>query len=152
MVAIFPTLGTGSTRLATTATLEMEAKALLHIGWRSWHGNDTLERCTWVGISCNEAGSITRIVCSWLKVNGSISPLIGAFSSLEYLDLSHNNLAGELPQSLGNLARLKELHLSSNSIEGIPSTLGNMESLNLLDLSHNRITGPIPSTSGNLTN
>ncbi|KAA3456018.1 putative LRR receptor-like serine/threonine-protein kinase [Gossypium australe] len=153
VVTIFPTLGTGSTRLATTSELEMEAKALLHLGWWSWHGNDTHNRCRWVGITCNDAGSITSIDCSWVAVSGSISPQIDALSSLEYLDLSHTGLTGELPQSLGKLTRLKELNLSRNFVEGsIPSGWGNLKNLKLLDLSDNRITGPIPSTLGNLTN
>ncbi|TYH01043.1 hypothetical protein ES288_A09G025800v1 [Gossypium darwinii] len=152
VVTIFPTLGTGSTRLVTTSELEMEAKAILHLCWWSWHSNDTHKRCSWVGISCNEAGSITSIDCSRFAVSGSISPQICALSSLEHLDLSYNNIIGELPQSLGKLTRLKGLNLSRNFVEGsIPSGCGNLESLKLLDLSHNRITGPIPSTLGNLT-
>ncbi|XP_052875172.1 MDIS1-interacting receptor like kinase 2-like [Gossypium arboreum] len=152
VVTIFPTLGTGSTRLVTTSELEMEAKAILHLDWWSWHSNDTHKRCSWVGISCNEAGSITSIDCSRFAVSGSISPQICALSSLEHLDLSYNNIIGELPQSLGKLTRLKGLNLSRNFVQGsIPSGCGNLESLKLLDLSHNRITGPIPSTLGNLT-
>ncbi|PPR80931.1 hypothetical protein GOBAR_AA39781 [Gossypium barbadense] len=153
VVTIFPTFGTGSTRLATASELEMEAKALLHLGWWSWHGNDTRDRCEWRGIACNEAGSITSIDCSWVAVRGSISPEIGAFSSLESLILSHSALVGELPPSLGKLTLLEELDLSDNSIYGsIPLDWGNMKSLKQLDLSNNQIRGPIPPTLGNLTN
>ncbi|KAB1670801.1 hypothetical protein [Gossypium barbadense] len=153
VVTIFPTFGTGSTRLATASELEMEAKALLHLGWWSWHGNDTRDRCEWRGIACNEAGSITSIDCSWVAVRGSISPEIGAFSSLESLILSHSALVGELPPSLGKLTLLEELDLSNNSIYGsIPLDWGNMKSLKQLDLSNNQIRGPIPPTLGNLTN
>ncbi|PPD75650.1 hypothetical protein GOBAR_DD27426 [Gossypium barbadense] len=153
VVTIFPTFGTGSTRLATASELEMEAKALLHLGWWSWHGNDTRDRCEWRGIACNEAGSITSIDCSWVAVRGSISPEIGAFSSLESLNLSHSALVGELPPSLGKLTLLEELDLSDNSIYGsIPLDWGNMKSLKQLDLSNNQIRGPIPPTLGNLTN
>ncbi|KAL1080875.1 hypothetical protein V6Z11_D09G025800 [Gossypium hirsutum] len=131
----------------------MEAKALLHLGWWSWHGNDTRDRCGWKGIACNEAGSITSIDCSWVAVRGSISPEIGAFSSLESLNLSHSALVGELPPSLGKLTLLEELDLSDNSIYGsIPLDWGNMKSLKQLDLSNNQIRGPIPPTLGNLTN
>ncbi|KAK5802313.1 MDIS1-interacting receptor like kinase 2-like [Gossypium arboreum] len=153
VVAIGPTLGTGSTTLATTSSLEMEAEALLLTGWWHWDVNHTQEHCEWQGISCNEAGSVTRIDRPWLKLTGSIPPQIGAFSSLKYLNLSLNNLTGELPQSLGKLTHLKGLSLSNNSFEGsIPLGWGNLKSLKLLDLSHNQITGPIPSTLCNLTN
>ncbi|MBA0766758.1 hypothetical protein Gotri_015770 [Gossypium trilobum] len=153
VVTIFPTFGTGSTRLATTSELEMEAKALLHLGWWSWHGNDTRGHCRWKGIACNKAGSITRIDCPWVAVSGSISPEIGALSSLKSLDLSHKGLTGELPQSLGKLTLLEKLDLSNNSINGsIPLDRGNMKSLKQLDLSRNQIRGPIPPTLGKLTN
>ncbi|TYH01021.1 hypothetical protein ES288_A09G023900v1 [Gossypium darwinii] len=47
VVAIGPTLGTGSTTLATTSSLEMEAEALLHTGWWHWDVNHTQEHCEW---------------------------------------------------------------------------------------------------------
>ncbi|KAE8717734.1 putative leucine-rich repeat receptor-like protein kinase [Hibiscus syriacus] len=149
----FSTLASGLIMSATASSLEMEAEALLHTGWWSWHSNDTSKRCEWRGISCNEAGSITLIDLYFSGSTGNIPPQIGALSSLEYLNLSYNSLTGELPQSLGKLPRLKHLILSLNSFEGsIPYTLGNLTNLKQLDLSHNHITGDIPPTLGGLMN
>lgn len=42
--------------------------------------------------------------------------------SLEYIDLSHNNLSGSIPKSMEALSHLKFLNLSVNKLSGeIPS-------------------------------
>ncbi|PWA67873.1 Leucine-rich repeat-containing protein [Artemisia annua] len=63
------------------------------------------------------------------------------------LDLSDNNISGEIPTSLGNLKALKQLNISHNRISGhIPLSLGNLESIESLDVSHNEISGSIPQS------
>ncbi|GJY85134.1 leucine-rich repeat-containing protein [Tanacetum coccineum] len=63
-------------------------------------------------------------------------------NELHGLDLSHNFITG-LPQFQGN--GLKELHLKSNLIQGpFPSSICNISSLESLDMSNNRIIGVIP--------
>ncbi|XP_040932041.1 probable leucine-rich repeat receptor-like protein kinase At1g35710 [Gossypium hirsutum] len=153
VVVIVPTLGTGSTRLPTTSSLEMEAEALLRTGWWDGYVNRTSEHCNWPGISCNEAGRVIQIYSTRLAVSGSISPEIGALSSLLCLNLPHNALVGGLPPSLRKFTLLEKLDLSGNSINGsIPLDWGNMKRLKQLDLSNNQIRGPIPPTLANLTN
>ena len=63
------------------------------------------------------------------------------------LDLSDNDLAGPIPEALGQLDSLKVLNLSSNRLTGpIPETLGQLENLQVLDLYNNELTGCVPST------
>ncbi|XWS75478.1 hypothetical protein CRYUN_Cryun01aG0092300 [Craigia yunnanensis] len=169
-------VSTSETALATASSLELEAQALLHSGW--WSRYDISQRCEWPGLSCNGAGSVTKIGVreffihdKFEKLNfscfqnlvyldvafngivGSIPPQIGVLSSLKFLDLSFNNLTGELTSSLGKLTKLKVLNVSYNLIESyIPLELGNLRSLVYLQLDNCRIIGPIPSTLGNLTN
>ncbi|CAJ1953046.1 unnamed protein product [Sphenostylis stenocarpa] len=64
---------------------------------------------------------------------------------LKSIDLSSNNLTGEIPKEIGNLLGLKSLNLSRNSLSGeIPDEIGNLSSLESLDLSRNHINGEIP--------
>lgn len=68
------------------------------------------------------------------------------------LDLSRNNLSGEIPNELMSLHRLWTLNLSFNHMTGnIPQTIDNLVILETLDLSNNEFSGPIPSTMASLT-
>ncbi|XP_045811473.1 receptor-like protein EIX2 isoform X1 [Trifolium pratense] len=63
------------------------------------------------------------------------------------IDLSSNNLTGEIPKEIGNLIGLVSLNLSRNNLSGeIPSETGNLVSLEYLDLSRNHFSGKIPQT------
>ena len=67
--------------------------------------------------------------------------------------LSSNQLSGEIPPELGNLASLTVLFLSDNRLSGtIPPELGNLTNLEGLSLWGNELSGSIPSELTNLTN
>lgn len=68
------------------------------------------------------------------------------------LDLSDNNLSGEIPLELTSLIQLGTLNLSMNHLTGtIPFKIGNFKWLETLDLSMNKLSGPIPQTMSSLT-
>nr|GMC88338.1 receptor-like protein 12 isoform X1 [Ipomoea batatas] len=67
-------------------------------------------------------------------------------SSLEYLDLSCNNITGQNPD-LSHALSLRELYLFGNQITGQIPDLSHALSLSVLDLSDNQITGRIPDLS-----
>ncbi|CAL5345298.1 unnamed protein product [Camellia sinensis] len=68
---------------------------------------------------------------------------------LDYMsgvDLSCNQLTGEIPLEMGNLSNIHDLNLSHNNLFGsIPSTFSQLKQIESLDLSYNRLNGKIPS-------
>ncbi|KAM1684839.1 hypothetical protein ACFXTN_032867 [Malus domestica] len=68
------------------------------------------------------------------------------------IDLSSNNLQGEIPEEISNLILLGTLNLSMNQLTGkIPSKIGNLHLLETLDFSHNHLSGHIPQSLSSLT-
>jgi Leucine-rich repeat (LRR) protein len=71
-------------------------------------------------------------------------PAIPLQWSLEYLDISNNNMSGTIPRWMVNRPGFWNFDVSNNSFEGqIPCGLVN--SLQLVDLSHNSLSGSLPS-------
>ncbi|KAK8486413.1 hypothetical protein V6N13_090850 [Hibiscus sabdariffa] len=68
------------------------------------------------------------------------------------MDLSDNELSGEIPNGITYLLGLRSLNLSINRLSGrIPQSIGNMGTLESLDLSFNQLSGAIPASISNLT-
>ncbi len=61
------------------------------------------------------------------------------------LQLTHNNLTGELPASIGDLVNLKVLNLHNNILKGkLPTSIGNLSTLKILNVSLNTLQGNVP--------
>ncbi|XP_071696553.1 receptor-like protein kinase BRI1-like 3 [Rutidosis leptorrhynchoides] len=96
-------------------------------------------------------GSMIYLDLSYNQLSGNIPESYGSLSYLQVLNLENNNLNGEIPSSLGNLKTALLLNLAHNSLQGfIPGSLGGLSFLNDFDVSNNNLTGPIPS-GGQLT-
>ncbi|PHT99699.1 hypothetical protein BC332_29487 [Capsicum chinense] len=68
------------------------------------------------------------------------------------IDLSYNQLSGEIPKELSNLTEIHALNLSHNHLTGaIPSEFSNLQNIESLDLSYNNLTGSIPTQLLKLT-
>ncbi|XP_059451129.1 probable LRR receptor-like serine/threonine-protein kinase At3g47570 [Corylus avellana] len=88
---------------------------------------------------------IEHIDLSWNQITGNISSIIGAFESLSYLDLSRNSFHGDIPQSFGDLKGLDVLNLSYYNLFGIiPKSLEALPYLKYLNVSFNNLSGEIP--------
>ncbi|KAL8459257.1 hypothetical protein ACS0TY_036655 [Phlomoides rotata] len=113
---------------------------------------------TWVG---TELLKLTFLVLGTNKLSGSISsePSKEVNSNTEptpslvtNINLSKNNLFGDIPKELTSLAELRSLNLSRNRLTGsIPKRIGDMKQLESLDLSINSVSGEIPSSYTLLT-
>ncbi|KAJ3686887.1 hypothetical protein LUZ61_016051 [Rhynchospora tenuis] len=68
------------------------------------------------------------------------------------LDLSENKLTGTIPTEVTSLFSLLSLNLSGNQLGGeITGKFGRMQGIESLDLSRNHLTGPIPESLTKLT-
>ncbi|XP_059438783.1 receptor-like protein EIX2 [Corylus avellana] len=74
------------------------------------------------------------------------------FFNLVYsIDLSSNNLSGEIPDNITSISELVIMNLSMNHLIGrIPNKIGNLQMLQSLDLSMNELYGPIPQSLSSL--
>ncbi|WCJ38915.1 disease resistance family protein / LRR family protein [Euphorbia peplus] len=86
------------------------------------------------------------------NLQGEIPDEITNLKYLGTLNVSQNQLTGKIPENIGDLKRLETLDLSCNHISGVmPPSMPSMTSLNYLNLSHNNLSGRIPSTNQFLT-
>eukprot|EP01018_Ginkgo_biloba_P025480 Gb_25753 [translate_table: standard] len=86
------------------------------------------------------------------NLTGQLVDLIpNSAHSIQFMDLHSNHFTGFIPMKIGAIfPDLTYLAFSSNNLSGIvPSSIGNMKSLKILCLSDNKLYGKIPSALGN---
>ncbi|PHT27632.1 hypothetical protein CQW23_32762 [Capsicum baccatum] len=94
------------------------------------------------------SGNINNFQYLYLDGNNFSGPIPQKLSTapLQTLDLSYNNLSGNIPAWLGNISSLTSLALSKNHLKGhIPPDYCRLEGLEVLDLSENSLVGVIPA-------
>ncbi|KAL4317631.1 hypothetical protein AHAS_Ahas15G0404400 [Arachis hypogaea] len=90
-------------------------------------------------------GSLPNSLCK-LKAVVTIDISNNKLSGLLGLNLSYNNLSGEIPAMIGDMRSLESLDFSHNHFFGaIPSSMSSLTFLSHLNLSNNNFSGPIPS-------
>ncbi|PIN04369.1 Leucine-rich repeat protein [Handroanthus impetiginosus] len=71
---------------------------------------------------------------------------------VKLIDLSSNNLAGEIPFETTKLLNLVGLNFSRNNLTGsIPPSIGQSKELNFLDFSRNHLSGSTPTSLSDLS-
>nr|GMD63038.1 LRR receptor-like serine/threonine-protein kinase GSO1 [Ipomoea batatas]GME05430.1 LRR receptor-like serine/threonine-protein kinase GSO1 [Ipomoea batatas] len=79
------------------------------------------------------------------QLSGNIPLNLGNLSEIRALNLSHNNLTGAIPTTLSGLVKVESLDLSYNMLNGkIPAQLTELNFLEVFSVAHNNLSGPIP--------
>ncbi|XP_058071106.1 receptor-like protein 15 [Magnolia sinica] len=82
---------------------------------------------------------------SWNQLTGEIPPEIGHLTDIHALNLSHNQLSGPIPETFSNLKQIESLDLSHNRLSGeIPPQLTELNFLSAFNVSHNNLSGVLP--------
>ena len=115
----------------------------------NWKTTEALS--AWYGVTTDGNGRVTELVLDYNQLRGEIPASLGNLANLEILNLYDNQLSGEIPAALGDLASLQVLYLSGNQLNGtIPEVLGDLANLQFLDLARNTLDGTIPEELGSL--
>ena len=117
---------------------------------------DWLERWPlghWQGVSTDLNRRVIALDLSENNLVGELPDDLADLTKLTKLALQKNSLSGEIPASLAQLDRLETIYLSRNNLTGeIPAALGGMNRLSRLHLNNNNLTGALPAEFGNLRN
>ncbi|MDR2012055.1 MAG: hypothetical protein LBQ20_03220 [Rhodanobacter sp.] len=106
---------------------------------------------TWCGVTVEE-GHVVALDLRRHRLAGQLPDSLGNLPSLGLLTLSGNRLTGPLPQGMARLTKLGWLWLDGNRLTGsIPDWLGNITGLTQVYLNKNQFTGSIPASLGNLS-
>ncbi|KAL3935255.1 MAG: hypothetical protein SGBAC_009194 [Bacillariaceae sp.] len=127
-------------------------------GWLTKEGY-----CTWYGVQClgsaeelvhhHGNGPIFELNLSSNNIKGNIPVELNALEDLFFLDLQDNQLDGTLPEELGGWSGLRLFSIAHNDMYGsIPVTLlTSSPDLHVLNAGHNGFTGTIPPELGAAT-
>ena len=120
-------------------------------GGDSWTRNDNW--CSdkplsdWYGVETDAWGHVTALRLSHNNLSGTISEKISKLTGLQHLDLSWNDLGGEIKDLdfFSNLTELETINLSRNHFSGElwPPNWSKLNRLKMLNLSFNQIKAVI---------
>lgn len=101
----------------------------------------------------NLSSELIELNLSYNQISGQIPRGISNLKKLEAFFVAYNRFHGEIPSEIGDLIYLKELALLGNHFSGqIPNSLGNLASLTRISLRANNLHGRIPSSLGKCHN
>lgn len=104
-----------------------------------------LDECEWTGVVCDEeTAEVVQINWEGQQMNGQLVEELRYLGRLERLDLSNNELVGNLDY-MYEVKSLTELFLNNNKFTGtLSEQVGLLNKLDKLYLGHNELEGNIP--------
>ncbi|WP_437400077.1 leucine-rich repeat domain-containing protein [Flagellimonas lutimaris] len=114
---------------------------------------------TWYGVTTDSNGCVIEIDLNPTNtaggnngLTGTLPDELGYLLNLQFLDLTHQNIMGPIPNTLGNLRELRWLEMDNNQLTGpIPGTFGYLTNMEFLSIRSNQLTGPLPDEIGNMS-
>ncbi|KAM7271264.1 hypothetical protein ACFE04_030478 [Oxalis oulophora] len=117
-------------------------------GWRLDGGDPCGEG--WKGVSC-AGSSVIYLKLHGLNLTGFLGYHLSHFRNLKHLDVSGNQIGGEIPYSLPMNAT--HINLAFNYLsQSIPHSFSPLKYIRILNLSHNALSGPIGNVYADLPN
>ncbi len=132
--------------------------ALLTLWFQSeydWFGQNNWlsgNECSWEGVNCVRDprlgnGVVRKLSLAQYNLQGNLSPNLHLLKNLTSLDLSRNQIRGEIPKTFSSMSSLEELYLHDNFLsQGISLDFSRMSNLVDVNLSNNRFEGIIPTS------
>ena len=146
--------------LATLPEVPVDLAALVALynatGGPNWTNNTNWLTAApidqWYGVTADSQGRVAGLNLTSNQLRGEIPPELANLTNLELLALGGNELTGTIPTWLGSLTKLEGLYLFRNELSGeIPTELGSLFDLRSLHIDHNQLTGEIPAELASLT-
>ncbi len=110
-------------------------------GWLGAVGTE----CSWVGITCNTAGTtVTEILRSGKGLTGSLPASITQLVNLQYFTADGNKLTGNIPVLTG-MSALVAVNLANNLLDGSIGSFSSLPLLQRFSAQSNLLTGSIPA-------
>lgn len=113
---------------------------------------NTVSRNNWENVVFDNDGHVLEINLPKKNLSGMIPPSLFTMSYLRKLDLSGNQLSGDLEKvisSTTSASKLEQVNLSHNQLSGsVPKAINQLSGLTTLDLSYNKLSemeGPLSS-------
>ncbi|CAA6657633.1 unnamed protein product [Spirodela intermedia] len=118
-------------------------------GYEPWRLPEELTRDP--SVDRNMTSLVDLELCgNYLK--GQIPATIGKLAKLRHLELYYNLLGGAIPSEIGNLSQLTDLDISVNQLSGsIPGEVLALPHLRVVQFYSNCLRGELPSVVGNST-
>ncbi len=135
----------------TAAIPKSEKQALIDL-YNSTNGENWTDQwnlnkpiITWHGVEV-ENGNVVAIRLMDNNLSGVLPESLGDLTKLRVFDVAFNKIKGQIPRSVTQLNRLEELRFGKNKLSGdIPEGIVNLGQLKVLDLFHNELSGKLPA-------
>ncbi len=87
----------------------------------------------WYGVTVGNDGRVTRLTIARNELSGELPSELSDLANLTRLNIAGNELSGELPSELGDLANLTTLNIARNELSGqLPLELSRLANLEVL--------------------